>query len=268
MSPTAKRGFARLLLVVAAFAALGGESCFGEELFNGRDLTGWYTFIRGCGRDNDPMKVITVTNGMIHITGEEWGALITEREYANYRLTVEYRFDGTLHGWKKKRSYAPDSGILFHSVGPDAAFAECWLASHEYNLIQGGSGDFWTAHPKGADMFLEAEVAPTKQGGRHYVWQRGGQRVRISGNERIARRDIAGEWRDRADAPLAPNEYPIGQWNTAVLECRGERVLCYFNGKLVNEAVRVKPTRGKIQLQSEGCGIDFRRVTLEPLAAP
>ena len=33
------------------------------ELFNGKDLTNWYTFLRGRGRNVDPKGVFTVTNG-------------------------------------------------------------------------------------------------------------------------------------------------------------------------------------------------------------
>ena len=40
---------------------------------------------------------------------------------------------------------------------------------------------------------------------------------------------------------------------------------CYFNGKFVNHATHVSPRAGKIQLQSEGCGIEFRRITIMPL---
>ena len=93
----------------------------------------------------------------------------------------------------------------------------------------------------------------------------GGQEKTVSGNVRIPRFDIDPGWSDRRDAPLAANENPIGEWNTAVLECRGDAAKAYFNGKLVNEATRVSPSRGRLQLQSEGCGIEFRRVAIESL---
>ena len=38
-----------------------------------------------------------------------------------------------------------------------------------------------------------------------------------------------------------------------------------FNGKTVNRLTRVSPSKGRIQLQSEGCPVEFRRVTLTPL---
>ena len=43
------------------------------ELFNGQNLDGWYTFLKERGRDNDPKNVFTVNDGIIRISGEEWG---------------------------------------------------------------------------------------------------------------------------------------------------------------------------------------------------
>ncbi len=234
-----------------------------RSLFNGKDLTGWHTFLRGRGKNVDPKGVFSVTNGVIRITGEEWGGLVSDEEFSNYRLSVEYRWLGTRYA--AKTNAALDSGILFHSVGADGGFGGIWMASHEYNLIQGATGDFWTVHPKGTDMYLKAEVADETLGGRYFIWKEGGREVTISGNDRVCRLDIDRGWTDTLQAPLAVNEKPAGQWNTAVLECRGDAVGCWFNGKLVNKATHVKPCSGRIQLQSEGCGVEFRNIVLTPL---
>ena len=241
----------------------GSASVTARRLFNGKDLTGWYTFIKGRGKNVDPKGVFSVTGGVIRITGEEWGGLVTEESFSDYRLSVEYRWLGTRLGSKAKA--ALDSGILFHSTGVDGGFGGIWMASHEYNLIQGASGDFWTVHPKGADMYLKAEVADEKLDGRHFIWKKGGREISISGNGRVCRFDIDRGWTDTPGAPLAVNEKPVGEWNTAELECRGDAVTCRFNGKLVNQATHVKPAAGRIQLQSEGCGVEFRTILLTPL---
>lgn len=241
----------------------GSASVTARRLFNGKDLTGWYTFIKGRGKSVDPKGVFSVTGGVIRITGEEWGGLVSEESFANYRLSVEYRWLGTRLGSKTKA--ALDSGILFHSAGVDGGFGGIWMASHEYNLIQGASGDFWTVHPKGADMYLKAEVADEKLDGRHFIWKKGGREISISGNGRVCRFDIDRGWTDTPSAPLAVNEKPAGEWNTAELECRGDAVTCWFNGKFVNQATHVKPSSGRIQLQSEGCGVEFRNILLTPL---
>ncbi len=58
------------------------------NLFNGKNLNGWYTFLQNRGRDNDPKKVFTVANGLIRISGEEWGCITTNEEYSNYKLVL------------------------------------------------------------------------------------------------------------------------------------------------------------------------------------
>lgn len=82
------------MLYTAETLAELARSCEERRLFNGCDLTGWYTYLKGRGRNCDPKGVFTVTNGVIHVTGEEFGALVTETEYANYRLSLDYRFLG------------------------------------------------------------------------------------------------------------------------------------------------------------------------------
>ena len=234
-----------------------------RELFNGKDLSNWYTYLHYRGREYDPLDVFSVSNGVIHCTGEELGCITTCEEFSDYRLEVEFRWTGEAHLGKLKNREAPDSGILFHCTGPDGEVNGYWMLSHEYNLILGGSGDFWTVGASNRqDIALTVEVAPEKLFGYAYVWQKGGKRVRLTDNERVCRFDIARDWSNTVDCRPAVNERPMGEWNLATLVCKGETVKCYFNGKLVNEAVRVSPARGKIQLQSEGCGVDFRRVTI------
>ncbi len=234
-----------------------------RELFNGKDLTNWYTFLQGRGKNVDPDGVFSVKDGILHVTGKEFGGLTTEEAFKDYKLTVEYRWVGTSYGGKKTK--ALDSGILFHSVGPDGGFGGIWMLSHEYNLIFGASGDFWTVSRKDLPgIYLKAEVDEEKLGGKYYIYKPGGREVTLIGNDRVCRFDIARDWTDTPQAKAAVNEGPVGSWNTATLVCRGDTVECWFNGKLVNRATQVRPAGGRIQLQSELCGIEFRRVTIEP----
>lgn len=239
-----------------------------RELFDGKTLNGWYKYLRGHGRDGDPKNVISVTNGVIRITGEEFGALVTEEEFSDYRLDVEYRWNGPAYGFKRK--WAPDSGVLFHSTGPDGAFDGVWMHSLECNLIKGASGDFWTVGATNRpDIFIEGEAIPGVRldcgYGKFPIWKEGGEKVHLSGNNRLCRCDIARNWRDKPDVEIAVNEKPMGEWNALSLVCRGETATVYFNGKLVNKATRVSPAHGKIQLQSEGWGVEFRKATLTKL---
>lgn len=60
------------------------------NLFNGHNLDGWYTFLQG--RENDPKNVFMVIDGMLRISGEEWGCITTNAEYSNFKITVESKW--------------------------------------------------------------------------------------------------------------------------------------------------------------------------------
>lgn len=84
-------------------------------LFNGKDFTGW-TF---CMKNNaDPMRTWSVTNGVIHCTGQPIGYIRTTQTYSNYFLTVEWRF-------LKVTPKADNTGILVHMQLPDKVWPQC-----------------------------------------------------------------------------------------------------------------------------------------------
>src|SRR5690606_20255713 len=109
-------------------------------LFNGKDLHGWYVFLKDRGRDNDPLNVFTVQDGMIRITGEEWGCITTKKEYKNYKIALEFKWGGETYGTRADK--ARDSGLLVHSKGKDGAYSGIWMNSIEVQIIEGGTGDF------------------------------------------------------------------------------------------------------------------------------
>lgn len=60
-------------------------------------------------------------------------------------------------------------------------------------------------------------------------------------------------------------EAPTGEWNRSEVICDRDTIRNIVNGKVVNYATESSHTFGKIQLQSEGAEIFFRRVELLPL---
>ena len=60
------------------------------------------------------------------------------------------------------------------------------------------------------------------------------------------------------------SERPVGEWNEAEIECRGDRITVRINGVLQNECTGAH-TRGYLALQSEGGPLEFRNVRLTPL---
>lgn len=85
------------------------------ELFDGKDFSG-LTFCMS--RNADPMKTWSVTNGVIHCTGKPTGYLRTEKNYRDYKLTVEWRF-------VKVAPKADNSGVLVHIQSPDRVWPRC-----------------------------------------------------------------------------------------------------------------------------------------------
>jgi hypothetical protein len=105
------------------------------DLFNGSNFDGRDIFIKDRGRNQDPNRVFQVENGVIHVSGTEFGYILTQKEYSNYYLSCEFKWGEATHAPRKDK--AGDSGILFHVTGPDMI----WPRSIEYQFIEGGTGD-------------------------------------------------------------------------------------------------------------------------------
>lgn len=234
------------------------------SLFNGKDLSGWYTFIKDRGTGTDPKQVFTVQDGLIRISGEEYGCITTNEEYNDYKLTVEFKWGAKT--FAPRTDKARDNGILLHSTGIDGGYSGTWMHSIECQIIEGGTGDFLVVGD-GTDKFsLTSNVAPKKQGGGN-VFMPGGQPLTINGGriDWFARdpnwKDVLG-FRGEKDV-----EKGFGKWNKIECIAQGDNITIYLNGVLVNQAYRVKPTRGKIQIQSEGAEMFVRKVEIAPLAS-
>lgn len=103
------------------------------QLFNGKDLTGWTVFVDPRAKDADPKKIFTVQDGIIHCAGTPFGYLLTEKNYENYVLRLEWKWGEKFVG--KNRN----SGVFVHVSGPD----KIWPKGVEAQLASGRAGDFW-----------------------------------------------------------------------------------------------------------------------------
>ncbi|HOW69860.1 MAG TPA: DUF1080 domain-containing protein [Phycisphaerae bacterium] len=269
-----------ILLLTTAFCTIWTEGCGAGavsrtergvqaadaplRLFNGRNLEGFYTFLRDWGRGLDPRRVFTVADGAIRVSGEEWGCITTDAEYADYLLVVEYRW-GELT-WAPRLRNARDSGILLHSVGEDGAYGGVWMRSIECNIIEGGTGDFIVVGD-GSDAYsLTAPVCKERSAGCYqYDPTESGSTATIhSGRINWFARDPS--WQDvKGFRGRSDLEKPIGEWNRVECLVVADRMVIKVNGVLANSCREVKPRRGRIQLQSEGAEIFFRRVDLTPV---
>jgi len=250
------------ILAANAHLAMGQDSAKSAaaiHLFNGKNLDGFYTFLRDRGRDNDPNKVFTVADGMIHITGQEWGCITTHDEYENYHLVAEFKWGNQTHANRKDR--ARDSGILLHSVGKDGAYGGIWAYSIECQMIEGGTGDLLVVGDKSDKFAITCPVAP----GTPYYFQQGGNPATIHGG-RINWWGRDPNWKDiKGFRGPKDVEKPIGHWNRLECIADGGNITIILNGVTVNTASNVKPHQGKLQIQSEGAEVFVRKFNLTPL---
>jgi hypothetical protein len=68
-----------------------------------------------------------------------------------------------------------------------------------------------------------------------------------------------------ADAQAPSNEKPPGEWNMFEVECSGDTIKLWTNGKLMNEITGCSASSGAIGIQSEGGEVEVRKMFLEPL---
>lgn len=240
--------------IVPVLAVLLLTACSSRELrFNGQDLSGFYTFLKERGMDSDPEGVFTVKDGVIHVSGKEYGYFATVREYENYHVSVEYKWGPETH--PPRKANARDSGLLFHMAGPD----KVWPKSIEYQIIEGGTGDIILVD--GAAMDLDESLRPrfasnvkTSPDGKKVV------RGRVNWEHRAA------DWKDvlgfRGPKDL---EKPVGEWNRMELIADGATFTYILNGHVVVKGKGAEPRKGKLLLQSEGAEIHFRNFVLKPL---
>src|SRR5438045_8984105 len=72
-------------------------------LFNGKDFDGWYPYLRE-DKYNDPKHVFSIKDGMIRISGEEWGGIATRKTYRDYDLIVVWKWGGALRTDRTERN--------------------------------------------------------------------------------------------------------------------------------------------------------------------
>jgi len=97
------------------------------QLLEGDDFSGWVRFL-----PNDDVSVDdvwTLEDGVLRCTGKPAGYIRTTDRYANYRLSLQWR-------WPDQPG---NNGLLLHVQDPD----EVWPKSIEVQMQHEHAGDFW-----------------------------------------------------------------------------------------------------------------------------
>jgi hypothetical protein len=226
---SAAAAFGALVLtqLVGAATSAAAEA---RSLFNGKDLAGWHADVPALDDNPDGPKPFIVRDGMLVSLGRPGGHLITDEQFENYRLEVEYRFAGR----------PGNCGVLVHASKPRALYdmfpqsIECQMQSRE-------AGDFWCICEDITVPDMEERRGPKER------WGVDGDKLR-----RI---------RNLTDG----SEHRVGEWNTMVIECVGAEVKIWVNGDLVNHGSECTASKGQIALQAEGSEVEFRKVELTPI---
>lgn len=245
------------------------------SLFNGEDLTGFYTWLEGGIGYNDPNQVFSVVDNIdgapaIRVSGEDWGGFVTEQAYSNYHLIVEFRWGNITYGDRMFK--AMDSGILLHAEGRDGntekEFDGAWMRSVEYQLIEGGTGDVILVggYNDSADFVTPAMKASVKLDyNGQFFWSENGE-VREFESGRINWYGRDPDWKDELGfRGIQDVEKPVGEWNRAEIIADGNTFIYMLNGVVVNKGFDSDLNEGKIMFQSEGAEVFFRRIELKPL---
>jgi hypothetical protein len=251
-----------ILCVLIAFAAVGlsglaqkttGIPPHGKlvRLFNGKDFTGFDILLESKGLNHDTDKVFQVEKGIIHVSGNDFGGIVTQNEYENYYLRAEFKWGEATH--LDRVGKARDCGILYNITGPLLAPPKgVWPRSFEFQIVEGGTGDIWlikgaSLKVKGQLIASEAEVGPNQYMKSPRFGEGPWQNV-------VGYRDPVGEV-----------EKPHGQWNLLELVVDHDHVKYFVNGKFVNEATDLNATKGKLLFQTEGAETYYRNLEIAPL---
>lgn len=219
-----------LSLLGCSLIETGSEEISARSLFNGQDLSGWHTDIPAADSGDPVPASFSAKDGLLISHGSPGGHLITDEDYSNYTLTVEYRWAGE----------PGNCGILVHASTPRRLYG-MFPQSIECQMYHGNAGDFWCI---GEDITVDN------------MEQRRGPKERWGVEEGQSRRVL-----NMTD----DSENPVGEWNTMVIRCEGDRVTVNVNGDRVNEGYDCTADRGKIAVQAEGAMVEFRRLELSPL---
>ncbi len=217
--------FSAACLAACLSAATAADKCSeGISLFDGKSLDGWDYFLV------DPkvtMKdVWSVKDGILICKGEPMGYLATKAKFANFKLTVEWR-------WAPGKEPG-NSGVLMRVTGKPKALPKCV----EAQLKSGDAGDFWAFHG--------FKISGDPDRSKH-----------------VPNHKLGGDLRGVSKVQGAEN--PPGQWNKYEITADGDTITLVVNGKQVNKATGCDVVAGQIGLQSEGGVVHFRSVKLVPI---
>ncbi|CAN5329072.1 hypothetical protein BH09BAC3_BH09BAC3_28820 [soil metagenome] len=197
------------------------------NLFDGKDLEGWHIDVPEMDSDSTKQSPFIVRDGLLVSLGTPNGHLITNNEYQNYRLNVDYRF----------AAKPGNCGVLVHASTPRILYS-MFPKSIEVQMNHENAGDFWCIGEDVSVPEMEKRRGPKNEWGT---------------TEGKMRRIL-----NLTDG----SEKPAGEWNSMTIECFERNIKVWINGVLVNDGSGCSADKGQIALQAEGAEVEFRKVEL------
>jgi len=223
----------RSLFILSAFFLFSCQVPKGKEtvsLFNGKDLNGWHIDVPDMDKDTSLQSPFLIRDGMLVSMGTPNGHIITDTEYENFKLEVEYRFAGV----------PGNCGVLVFASTPRALY-EMFPKSIEVQMMHENAGDFWCIVQDITVPDMEARRGPKEEWG---ITEGKGRRIL-----------------NLTDG----SEKPVGEWNNMIIECTGNSIKVWVNGTMVNYGTNCTASKGHIALQAEGSEVEFRKVEMTSL---
>ena len=201
-----------------------------QSLFNGTDLSGWHVDVPAMDNNPDTINPFIVRDGYLVSLGIPAGHLITDDEFENYRLEVEYRF----------AAEPGNCGVLVQASTPRALYS-MFPKSIEVQMEHTNAGDFWCIVEDITVPNMEERRGPEENWG---ITEGKGRRIK--------------KLVDSA-------EVPVGEWNNMVIECLVDEVKVWVNDVLVNSGYNSTAHKGQLALQAEGSEVEFRKIEITPI---
>ncbi len=213
------------LVVIGVISSCTTQST--TSLFNGKNLEGWHIDVPAMDSIPDAINPFIIRDNMLVSLGTPGGHLITDTEYKDYRLEIDYRL----------AREPGNCGVLVHASTPRALY-KMFPKSIEVQMMHENAGDFWViAQDITADDMVKRRGPKEKWG-------------IIEGTER------------RIENLTNDSEKPLGEWNTMVIECLNNKIKVWLNGDLVNYGYDATVSSGQIAIQAEGSEVEFRKIEL------
>ena len=219
-----------LLLLSLTLGSVFAQSS-SKNLFNGRNLSGWHIDVPDLDENPNAERPFLVRDGMLVSLGTPNGHLITDAQYQDYRLEVEYRFAGE----------PGNCGVLVHASTPRALY-KMFPQSIEVQMMHENAGDFWCIVEDIEVPDMEERRGPKEEWG---ITEGKGRRIL-----------------NLTDG----SEKPLGEWNSMTIECLGDAIKVWVNGDLVNYGEKCTAQKGRIAVQAEGAEVEFRKLLLTPIS--